>query len=103
MLDKRLRAVGLAMLKEDTKKQAIGILIHVSLHHGTGYEMPSCIALRTMTQDFAKVFHSTPSVPSRVTTHKFPANPTVLGADWLKAAYGQDDKPATAQSGRGKP
>lgn len=38
-------AKSLAMLKEDTKKQAIGILIHVSLHHGTGYEMPSGIAL----------------------------------------------------------
>ena len=95
-------AKSLAMLKEDTKKQAIGILIHVSLHHGTGYEMPSGIARRTKVQDFAKVFHTTPSVPSMVTTHKFPADPTLLGADWLTAAYGQDDKPATAQSGRGK-
>ena len=95
-------AKSLAMLKEDTKKQAIGILIHVPLHRGTGYEMPSGIPLRTMTQDFAKVFHTTPSVPSMVATHKFPADPTLLGADWLTAAYGQDDKPATAQSGRGK-
>ena len=47
-----------------------------------------------MTQDFAKVFHTTPSVPSMVTTHKFPADPTLLGADWLTAAYGQDDKPS---------
>ena len=38
-------AKSLAMLKEDAKKQARGILIHVSLHHGTGYEMPSGIAL----------------------------------------------------------
>ena len=75
-------AKSLAMLKEDTKKQAIGILIHVSLHHGTGYEMPRGIALRTMTQDFAKVFHTTPSVPSMVTAHKFPADPTLLGCLW---------------------
>ena len=40
-------------------------------------------------QDFAKVFHTTPSVPSVVTTHKFPADPTLLGANWLTAAYGK--------------
>ena len=93
VLATRLRAIGLASLKEDTKKQAIGIIIHVALEE-KGQEQPNALGVRSMTQDFGIIFHSTPNVPTMQTTLKFPADPNQLGKDWLLAAYGQEEKPA---------
>ena len=96
VLATRLRAIGLASLKEDTKKQAIGIIIHVALEEKC-QEPPSPLGVRTMTKDFGTIFHSTPIVPTMQTTVKFPADPNQLGKDWLLAAYGQEEKPAMVQ------
>ena len=93
VLATRLRAIGLASLKEDTKKQAIGIIIHVALEE-KGQEPPNALGVRSMTQDFGTIFHSTPNVPTMTTKVKYPADPNQLGEEWLLAAYGQEEKPA---------
>ena len=91
IIAKRLRAMGLPTCKEDTKKQAIGILVHVAQQEGQ--KAPSLPMAKQMTEDFGAVFHGLPKRQEIKTTHKFPVVPASMGQDWLQQVYGQDDEP----------
>lgn len=88
----RLRAIGLASLKEDTKKQAIAIILHaLQANHKP---IPNPYGILAFTQDFGDLFAKTPAKPGMHGIQRYPINPMELGQDWLTKAYGPDQMPA---------
>lgn len=90
-LAKRLRAMGLTSMKEDTKKQAIGIILHAI--QSRDQPLPNAFGIRDFTQKFGAIFEATPAVQSMHGIQRFPFDPRELGDEWLNKAYGQDQRP----------
>ena len=99
ILAQRLRAMGVASMKEATKKQATSVVLYLLVHKG-GEPQPGPDARKRLANGFGTVFAgATPGAMPGMS--KYPANPMELGSQWVSQVFGQDDEPAMISIGSG--
>ena len=99
ILAQRLRAMGVASMKEATKKQATSVVLYLLVHKG-GEPQRGPDARKRLANGFGTVFAgATPGAMPGMS--KYPANPMELGSQWVSQVYGQDDEPAMISIGSG--
>jgi hypothetical protein len=87
LLAKRLNAMGVTSLKENTKVQAVAIVCH--LQHALGHPAMSPHMLHSLRGDFEAIFKAEPPAPTPGCA-AYPLDPRSLGEDWLRKAYGDE-------------
>ena len=94
ILCKRLRAMGLSSMKEDTKKQCAALLLYTMMEYHDKPE-PTPHAKKAMCEDIADVFQATPPCPKVHGLAIYPLDPKDCGEGWLAKAY--PDQPPQRQ------
>ena len=86
LISQRLHMMGMFSLKENTKCQAIAIILMINSHGGKPAPTPH--AVHAMVDDFQSIFHGEPKPSSHGAGHaRYPSNPMELGKEWLSKAY----------------
>ena len=88
----RLRSCGLVSLKEKTKKQCCAILLWWMQSKGQPLPSPTSI-YNGLLQDFQTAFADLSPNPKVPHVKAYPHIPQDMGAEWLLAAYGDQEVP----------
>ena len=91
VMAKRLRAMGLTSLKENTIHQVLATLLYVQHSQGKPEMHPR--AVHGMVEDFSAIFHGTPK-SSTTGLAVYQENPHQCGQAWMAQAYAEGTTPA---------
>ena len=91
VMAKRLRAMGLTSLKENTTHQVLATLLYVQYSQGKPEMHPR--AVHGMLEDFSAIFHGTPK-SSTTGLAVYQENPHQCGQAWMAQAYVEGTTPA---------
>ncbi|CAE7203792.1 unnamed protein product [Symbiodinium sp. CCMP2592] len=92
VMAKRLRAMGLTSLKENTVHQVLATLLYVNHSRGQPQMQPS--AIHSMVDDFQAIFHGTAKIEAVPKLATYSEDPLQNGEAWLSQAYTNGCSPA---------
>jgi len=92
IMAKRLRAIGLCSLKENTVHQVLATLLYIN--HGRGQPPMHPRAIHSMVDDFHAIFHGTAKVEGVPKLATYCEDPLQNGEAWLSKAYTNGTSPS---------
>ena len=90
IISERLKKLGIKKLKEDTKKTAIAVLlhVHVTVHK---HPLPCPWSIYGLADDFAQCFAHTDVGTTVAPLRMYPTSPNGLQKEWIKLSYGEEE------------
>ena len=88
---KRLRTIGLKVMREETKKCATALLVQCQVWKEGS--LPSYDHIYKLSQHVQQAFNSSQQVAAVSGCAKYPDQPELMGSQWMKKAYEESDPP----------